>query len=129
LSPAQLLELWNYYKVGIVNTIFGLSLYAFLIFIGMNLFVAQLIGQCVGVVFNYYTFRTHVFKGGVSSIGRFVLAYLLNYALGLGCLFVLHKFIASAYIAGFGAAVVVSGINYFVLKFLVFNRRSVENDA
>ena len=112
-----------------MNTLFGLTLYAFLVFIGLNLFVAQFIGQCVGVVFNYYMFRTHVFAEAEPAKTRYVFAYVLNYFLGLGCLFVLHRFIASPYIAGFGTAMIVAAINYFVLKFLVFNRRRIENDA
>lgn len=123
LTIERLKELWTYYKVAVVNTIFGLSFFYLLIFIGINLFVAQFIGTCAGVLFNYYTFRRHVFRESKPSRVRYIMAYAFSYALGVPSLFVWHKLVGSPYIAGFCSTIFVSFINYFILRFLVFHKR------
>jgi putative flippase GtrA len=123
LTIERLRELWAYYKVAVINTIFGLSLYYLLIFIGLNLFIAQFIGTCIGVLFNYYTFSRHVFKETKPSRVRYIMAYAFNYALSVPSLFVWHKIVGSAYVAGLCSTIFVSLINFFVLKFLVFHGR------
>ena len=120
LTRTQIVELWNYYKIGVINTIFGLSLYSGLIYIGVNLYVAQIIGQIAGVIFNYFTFSRHVFSSYQRSIWRYMGAYALNYVLGLGVLYSLHRVIASPYVVGILTAGVLSVVNFFVLKRLVF---------
>jgi putative flippase GtrA len=115
-------ELWRYYKVGLVNTAFGYGLYALLVAMHVNLFVAQIISHVCGAVFNYFTFSRHVFHGHKTRIGRYILSYGLNYLLGLGALIGVHGVIHSPYLGGFIALAVVSIINYGILKIFVFSR-------
>lgn len=123
ITPAQIRHLWSYYKVGVANTIFGLSLYSLLVFIGLNLFLAQFIGQCIGMVFNYQMFRRFVFREGRPSIPRYIAAYGFNYIVGATLLFFIHKIVSSAYLAGICTAAAASIINYVILRFLVFTRK------
>ena len=113
----------RYYGVGVINTAFGFGLYSALVWAGLNLFVAQIISHFTGVIFNYFMFKRHVFTSHDAAVSHYIGAYALNYLLGLGALFVLHQFIASPFAAGFLTLLVVSMINYFVLKHLVFIRR------
>ena len=123
MSRTRLLELWRYYQAGVINTAFGLAAYSLLVWLGLNMFVAQLISHTMGVAFNYLTYSRHVFRDAAPAKLRFVLSYAGNYLLGLATLWVVAQFIANPYLAGLGAAVIVSVINYFALKHLVFRTR------
>ena len=124
MSRARLLELWRYYQAGVINTAFGLAAYSLLVWLGLNMFVAQLISHTMGVAFNYLTYSRHVFRDAAPAKLRFVLSYAGNYLVGLATLWVVAQFIANPYLAGLIAAVIVSVINYFALKHLVFRSRS-----
>ena len=124
LSRARLIELWRYYQIGVVNTAFGLGAYALFVWLGMNMFAAQLLSHLLGMGFNYITYSRHVFREAAPAKLRFILSYGVNYLLGLATLAGLAHFIASPYIAGLAAAVIVSVINYFALKYLVFRTKS-----
>jgi putative flippase GtrA len=118
----QIVEVWNYYKIGVINTLFGFSLYSFLVFVGINLFVAQIIGQIIGMIFNYFTYSRHVFSTYEKSVSRYVGAYTINYMIGVALLFGVHSFIKSPYIAGITTTIILSGINFFLLKGLAFRK-------
>lgn len=117
-------RLWRYYQAGIVNTAFGYGLYALFVAVGLNMYVAQVIAHGLGMAFNYFTYSRHAFHDAHASKLRFVLSYALNYLLGLASLWTAAQFIASPYLAGFVAVVVVSLINYFILRHWVFTVRS-----
>ena len=119
-SRARLLELWRYYQAGVLNTAFGLGFYALLVWLGINMFAAQLLSHCIGVAFNYLSYSRHVFRDASSAKLRFVLSYTFNYLMGLAGLATAAQFIASPYLAGLVSVVVISVINYFVLKRFVF---------
>lgn len=113
-------RVWRYYQAGIVNTAFGYGLYALFVAAGLNMYVAQICAHVLGVVFNYFTYSRHAFHDAQASKGRFILSYAVNYLLGLGALATAAQFIASPYLAGFIAVLVVSLINYFILRHWVF---------
>lgn len=113
-------QLWAYVKIGAVNAIFGYSVYAVLIFAGTNLFAAQVVAHLAGMVFNYIMFRRHVFRNSRAAVFPYIGAYALNYGLSVAILAGLSRVLASDYLAGFIAIVIVAAINFVVLKFLVF---------
>ena len=119
-SRSRVLELVRYYQAGVVNTAFGFGTYSLLVWLGMNMFLAQLVSHCLGVGFNYLTYSRHVFRGASTAKLRFVVSYAVNYFMGLAALAAVSLVIASPYAAGFFAIVIVSVINYFVLKQFVF---------
>ena len=55
-------QFWAYVRVGVVNAAFGYGVYALLLFVGINLFAAQIIAHGLGMAFNYFMFRRHVFR-------------------------------------------------------------------
>jgi putative flippase GtrA len=119
-SRDGMFQLWRYYQAGVVNTAFGFGLYSLLVWLGMNMFAAQLLSHCIGVAFNYVSYSRHVFHGAEAAKLRFVVSYVVNYLMGLAGLALAIQFIASPYIAGFVSVVFVSVINYLVLKRFVF---------
>ena len=120
----RLRQLVRFYQAAIINTIFGFGSYALLVWLGVDRFLAQIIAQALGMVFNYFTYSRHVFHGSRGAKARFVVAYGVNYFVNLGLLAYLSMFIHSPYVAGLCSTVCASLINYFALKYVVFNRRA-----
>jgi putative flippase GtrA len=122
-SRSEWMQVWRYYQAGIVNTLFGYGVFALLIWLGVNLFLAQIISHVLGMTFNYFTYSRHAFAGHTTTKTRFFLSYAGNYLLGLATLWLIALVIQSPYVAGLLTTVIVSVINYFVLKRLVFRPR------
>lgn len=123
ISRERLTEIWRYYQAGLINTAFGFGAYAFLVWLGLNLFAAQLVAHLAGMGFNYLTYSRHVFRGSGPARLRFILSYASNYVVGLAMLYLCSRVIVSPYLAGFASTVIVSVINYFALKYLVFRSK------
>ena len=113
-------RVWRYYKVGVVNTLFGYGIYALLLLMGLNMYAAQITGHITGIFFNYFTYRRHVFHDLAASKFRFVLSYTLNYAIGLVFLALSAIILSSPYLAGLSTMVLTSIINFMVLRRYVF---------
>lgn len=113
-------RLWRYYQAGVVNTAFGYGLYALLVALGWNIYVAQITAHAAGMTFNYFTYSRYAFAGHDGSKGRFILSYALSYLLGLASLAAAVQVTGSPYLAGLLSVLFVSFANYFVLKRLVF---------
>lgn len=109
-----------------LNTGFGYGVYALLLLVGTNLFAAQLIAHGLGMTFNYFMFRRHVFRGSRAAVVPYIAAYAVNYALSLATLAGLTRVLTSDYLAGFLSIVFVALVNFIVLKFLVFLPRSAD---
>jgi putative flippase GtrA len=120
---SQVAELWRYYGVALVNTIFGYGVYSIFVFLHLNIYIAQILSRIFGMTFNYFTYKNHVFAGSGPNRVKYILAYLLGYVLGVGFLTIFHSFVRSPYIAGFLSLICVSLINYFVLRKFVFASR------
>lgn len=119
----RVVELARYYQAGIVNTIFGFSLYSFLVWVGIGIFVSQTISHIIGMMFNYFTYKKHVFRKSDPAKFKFFLSYSINYILSISSLFLISRIILSPYAAGLISALLVSVINYFFLKFIVFKTK------
>jgi len=109
-------QLWRYYQVGIVNTIFGYGVFAAFIRFGINVYVAQIIAHIIGVMFNYFTYSRYAFAGKKSNLANYVLAYIFNYTVSVTALFLIHRAVNSPYLCGMIATIIASVVNYFVLK-------------
>lgn len=120
LDLQGLRQILRFYQAAIVNTAFGISLYSVLVWCGVNLFLAQALSHAMGTAFNYFTYSRHVFSEAKPAKLRFTLSYIGSYLLNLVVLYGLSRVIVSPYIAGIGTALIVSIINFVVLKRLVF---------
>jgi putative flippase GtrA len=116
----RLRELVRFYQAAVLNTVFGIGAYLVLVALGVNMYAAQAISHVMGMAFNYFTYSRHVFRGSKPAKTRFIASYGLHYLLGLAALAGISQFIDNPYIAGIGAALAVSVVNYFILRNLVF---------
>lgn len=124
LRSERVIEIVRYYQAGIVNTLFGLGAYSLLVWTGLNIFAAQAISHVAGMAFNYLTYSRHVFRNAGPAKTRFVLSYGVNYLASVALLAIFSRFIANPYVSGILAAFIVSVVNFFALKFVVFRARS-----
>ncbi len=116
-------QIARYYGVGIVNSIFGFTLYAIFVYFIHNRFIAQICSHVIGTAFNYFMFRRHVFRSHDSRIVNYIMAYAFNYLLGLSTLWLVSLAISSPYIAGLISLIFTAFVNYFVLRRFVFRHR------
>jgi putative flippase GtrA len=123
-SPREWKRVFRYYQAGVINMAFGYGLFALFDWAGMNMYVAQIVSHILGVIFNYFTYSRYAFAGQSGSRVRFVLSYVGNYFLNLAILALFALAVKSPYLAGLVATIVVSLINYFVLKSLVFMEKT-----
>lgn len=120
LHSARLLELWRYGQAGLVNAIFGFAAYSAFVWLGLNIFAAQIAATILGIGFNYLTYSRHVFRDAGPAKLRFLLSYAVNYGISVAMLAVASRLVHSPYLAGFLAIAATAVINYFALKHLVF---------
>jgi putative flippase GtrA len=124
LRTERVLEIVRYYQAGIVNTLFGVGAYSALVWAGLGIYPAQAVSHVAGMGFNYLTYSRHVFRDAGPAKTRFVLSYAVNYVASLATLAVVSRFIDNPYVAGILAAFIVSVVNFFALKFVVFRRNA-----
>jgi putative flippase GtrA len=91
--------------------------------LGLGQYAAQFVAHVLGVAFNYVTYSRHVFRDAGPAKARFLLSYVVNYGLSVMCLVAVSLFTASPYVAGLASIVLVSILNFFLLKHLVFIRQ------
>ena len=114
----------KFLSAGILNTVFGYSIYAFFLFINTPYLLALFAATIAGIIFNYFTFGRMVFHGrdGRFILGKFVIAYALIYGVNAAILGVLTiVFFMSPYL-GQAICIMVSVflswllMNYWVYK-------------
>jgi len=125
-SLATLRQLFAFYRVAVINTAFGYSLYALLVYLKISPYLAQVLSHLAGMAFNFFMYSRHVFRGAEASVLRYVAAYGLNYGLSVGFLALFNQLFSSRYLNGFLAMLAASLVNFAVLKLAVFHRRAVE---
>jgi len=113
-------RIFRYYQAGIANAAFGYCMFAALVAVGANMYLAQIIAHILGMMFNYITYTRYAFRGHIPSMPRYLGAYAAQYALSLAALAGCAAMGATPYVAGFGSLVIVSVLNYFVLKKFVY---------
>jgi putative flippase GtrA len=74
-------RLIRFLGTGLLNTAFGYSIYASLVFSGVPYLAALLAATVLGIIFNYFSFGRIVFQGhgGWVVFGKFIAAYVLVY--------------------------------------------------
>ncbi|MDR0891849.1 MAG: GtrA family protein [Mediterranea sp.] len=129
------LPLWNKLKgtffnktflrfaiVGVVNTLFGVGLYCLFIYLGVPYRLAVLLSTVLGVLFNFKTIGTFVFRNKDNRLlFRFVLAYVVAYFVNIG---IIHLLLLTTslgeYWAGIIATPAVAIVSFLLQKRFVF---------
>jgi putative flippase GtrA len=115
------LQFVRFLVVGLLNTLFGYSVFAGLILAGAPPPPALLISYMVGVLFNFVTTRRFVFnQSKCASLRRFIGAYMIIYLFNLG----LYKLINLSGLAPLLTQAlclpVVAVFSFLLFKFQVF---------
>ena len=113
----------KYIMVGIINTVFGYSVYSLLIFIDLHYSVASLLATLVGVLFNFKTIGSIVFKANDNSlIIKFIAVYSFTYFVDLVGLKIFNSFQINLYLAGFLLLIICTPISYYLNNQFVFHK-------
>ncbi len=113
----------KYIMVGIINTVFGYSVYSLLIFIDLHYSVASLLATLVGVLFNFKTIGSIVFKANDNSlIIKFIAVYSFTYFVNLVGLKIFNSFQINLYLAGFLLLIICTPISYYLNNQFVFHK-------
>ena len=114
--------------VGILNTIFGYSVFAFFIFVGLHYSLAVLLSTILGVLFNFKSTGILVFNSRDNKlIFRFVFVYIIIYILNVSGLWFLKNLgFSNMYINGGLLLIPLAILSFLLNKFFVFERRKNE---
>lgn len=109
--------------VGFLNTMFGYSLYALLVYFGLPYHHSLLLTTIIGVIFNYFSLGKMVFQGdgGRSTFVKFISVYCMVYlfnAYGLEQLVEQHQI--NPYVSQLMCLIPSIVFNWFMLKNWVF---------
>jgi putative flippase GtrA len=112
--------------VGLLNTLFGYSIFAVLIYFGFHYTIATLLSTVLGVLFNFRTIGTLVFKNSRGHlIVKFIAVYAIIYCLNIAFLKILNMWSFNMYIAGLVLLFPMAVTAYFLNKHFVFRERTI----
>lgn len=107
--------------VGTLNTLFGYSVYAFLLFIGLHYALAAFLATCIGVLFNFKTTGRIVFQStGKGLLFKFILVYTVLYIINITILQFLLFIGINAYLGGAICIPPMALLSFFLNKRFVF---------
>jgi len=115
------LQLVRFLLVGILNTGFSYSIYAGLMYFGLNYVMANFLALILGIFFSFRTQGSLVFRNHNNRlIFRFAAAWLLIFLINIGLISLIIRCGFNAYFAGAAALVPITIISYLIQKFFVF---------
>lgn len=107
--------------VGSINTLFGYGVFALLIRLNIHYAIAMLIATCIGVMFNFKTLGTVVFKNtGKNLILRFIGVYTIIYFVNIIIVKLANHFLENIFISGAIATIIAAILSYLLNKHFVF---------
>jgi|SRR6218665_57505 len=113
--------LLRFLMVGVLNTGFSYSIYAFGVYLGAPLAVANLIACLVGIFFSFRTQGALVFRGADdASFYRFFGIWLFLYGFNTLLIYAFVNLGLDAYTAGLLALPCVVALNFVLQKTFVF---------
>lgn len=116
----------RYIMVGLLNTAVGYALYAAFIFFGLHYSLAVLFSTILGVLFNFKTIGTIVFKNKSNQLLlRFISVYTVTYLINIMGLRVFSFFRFDMYLAGAIILVPLAIISFVLHKTFVFRTQGL----
>lgn len=106
---------------GIVNTLFGWTIFSTLIILGMNVKVSLFSGMVFGILFNYMTIGGYAFKKFSKLIFfKFILSNIFIYFLNILMLSLVQKKIEEVILGQFLLLPLLATISFIIMKKVVF---------
>lgn len=120
-------QLIKFLVVGVLNTLFGYSLYALFIYIGLGYIFALSLATVLGVLFNFHTIGRLVFQSRDKKlVGKFFGVYAISFCINLALIKIFIAFGLNAYSAGAIALFPTTIISFLLNKFFVFKGKQHE---
>jgi putative flippase GtrA len=115
--------------VGGLNTVFGFTVYSILILLHLHYVLAALLGQICGILFNFKTTGTIVFKNKDNRlIIRFFAVYLVTYLIIIGSVKIFSIYDIGNLVAGAIIILPIALLSFILNKKFVFNRLQKKKD-
>ena len=116
-------QILTFILVGGLNTLFGYTLFALFIYLGIHYSLAAFLATCLGVLFNYKTTGKLVFehtdnKAILKFVGVNVFLYLFYTAL----ISFIHTMVDNLYLVGFICIIPYAIFSFILNKYVVFQR-------
>jgi len=113
----------KFLAVGLLNTIFGYSLYALFLFMGMSYSLALTGATALGILFNFKTIGKMVFKSSDNTlIIKFFLVYIIIFFANLLLIKCFISIGINAYTSGIIVIIPLSIVSFILNKYFVFKR-------
>jgi putative flippase GtrA len=114
--------------VGGINTVFGYAVFALFILMGLHYVLAALISTVCGILFNFKTTGTLVFKNKDNRlIFRFFGVYLFTYLINIGLLKLFDMAGVGSLVAGAIIVLPMAVVSFLLMRRFVF--KTLEQDA
>lgn len=108
-----------------INTLFGFSVYSALIAVNEPAYVALLISNISGIVFNYFSYKNIVFNKTIKSgsLYRYVVAYGMSYAANVYVVEqVANMLDANLYLAQIICLIPILTLNWLMMNYWVYGK-------
>ncbi len=116
-------QIINFILVGIVNTIFGYSIYALFLTLGFNYIWAVLFATILGILFNFKTIGKYVFDSHKNNlIFKFFSVYAIVFIVNILIIKIFKTIGFDDYISGAFALIPSATVSFVLNKFYVFER-------
>lgn len=119
----SLLKKIKFGLTGLLNTVFGYTVYAGLVYSDVSVEISLFLSTVCGVLFNFFTFSKVVFNARftlISSI-KYILVYMILYGINLlliDAIIAISKL--NPYVAQFAALLLIVPISWLLLNYFVF---------
>lgn len=114
-------QLIRFILAGSINTVFGYTVFASLIKLGLHYTLAIFLGTCLGILFNFHTFGHFVFHQlHYKRIPKSVISYGIIYVLNVSTVKSLLLCHFNIYVAGAISTVLMAFFSYLFNKRWVF---------
>jgi len=115
-------QFFRFLVAGGINTVFGYSTYALLTFIGLHYTLVVLLGQIIGILFNFNTTGKIVFNNTKSGLlYRFAGVYVVIYVVNVLLLRLFAQINYNMYFAGAILILPMAFVSFFLSKTFVFS--------
>ena len=119
----------KYLLVGVVNTVFGYSVFALLIFINLHYALASLLATIASVLFNFKTTSVIVFNTHDNSlIKKFIAVYTFTFFVNLGGLKIFSLYGVNMYFAGFILLIICAPISFILNNQFVYHKMIISSE-
>ena len=118
-------EIKRYSITGLINTVLGYSVIFLLMFIGVNVFISNIVGYLNGLISSFYFNRNWVFQKSSENemqkqLYAFIYAFIFSYTANIIMLYILINIHMNPYAAQIVASFCYMLVFYCINKYHVF---------